>query len=237
MDYFVTGHYARVEYNNETGRYLLKKSIDETKDQSYVLYVLTQEQLAHTMFPLGTFHKSEVREIAQQQGFINANKHDSQDICFVRNGSYAQFIEQYTGKTNESGNFVDMQGNVLGRHKGITRYTIGQRRGLALSLNKPMYVRSKNIKDNTVTLCEDDGLFGKSLEATNFNWIAFEKINVPIRVKAKIRYNQTEEWATATQISHETIHVEFDEPQRAIARGQAVVLYDGDIVVGGGTIV
>ena len=240
MDYIVTGHYARIEKMAETGRFLLKKAMDKTKDQSYVLYAMTQEQLSRTLFPLGMLRKSEVRGIAKTQGFINSDKRDSQDICFVRNtglsGSYAGFIGQYTGVAFEEGNFVDMEGNILGRHRGIIRYTIGQRRGLGLSLNKPMYVHSKNIKDNTVTLCEDNGLFGKSLEAADFNWIACEQINSPVRVKAKIRYNQTEQWATAIQTSDNTVHVEFDEPQRAIAKGQAAVLYDGDIVVGGGTI-
>ena len=237
MDYFVTGHYARIEYNSETGRYLLKKAIDETKDQSYFLYAMTQQQLAHTLFPLGTLHKSEVRSIAKKLGFTNANKQDSQDICFVRNGRYAEFIEEYTGTACENGNFVDIHGNILGRHKGIIRYTIGQRRGLEISLNKPMYVHSKNIKDNTVTLCEDEELFGESLETTDFNWIACEQINSPIRVKTKIRYNQTEQWSTATQTSRNTVRIEFDEPQRAITSGQAAVLYDGDLVVGGGTII
>ena len=236
MDYFVTGHYARIECDAKTGRYLLKKALDEMKDQSYVLYAMTQEQLANTLFPLGIHCKSEVRSIAQKQGFTNADKDDSQDICFVRNGDYAEFIEQHSGLSCEGGNFVDIQGNNLGKHKGIIRYTIGQRRGLGLSLNKPMYVHSKNKKDNTVTLCENDGLFGKSLRITNFNWIACEKINNPIRVKTKIRYNQTEQWSTATQTSRNVVYIVFDEPQRAITNGQAAVLYDGDIVIGGGTI-
>ena len=236
MDYFATGHYARIEYNEKTGRYLLKKAIDKIKDQSYVLYAMTQEQLAHTLFPLGTLRKSEVRDIAKKLGFTNADKQDSQDICFVQNGCYAEFIEHYLNHTSESGNFIDMQGNILGRHKGIIRYTTGQRRGLGISLNKPMYVHSKNIENNTVTLCEDKELFASSFEAADFNWIAFDGITSPIHVKAKIRYNQTEQWATATQTPHNTVHIEFDEPQRAITTGQAAVLYDEDMVIGGGTI-
>jgi tRNA-specific 2-thiouridylase len=236
MDYIATGHYARIAYDAGAGRHLLKKAADETKDQSYVLYAMTQEQLARTVFPLGELRKSEVRDIAEKQGFVNAKKHDSQDICFVRDGDYAGFIERYTGKACESGDFVDINGNVLGRHKGLIRYTEGQRKGLGLALQKPMYVRSKNIKDNTVTLCEDGGLFSKSLEAGDFNWIAYDKVGFPVRVKAKTRYKQTEQWATAVQSSPNTVRVEFDEPQRAISRGQAVVLYDGDAVVGGGTI-
>jgi tRNA-specific 2-thiouridylase len=236
MDCIATGHYAQIEYAPETGRYLLKKAVDGTKDQSYVLYAMTQEQLSYALFPLGGLHKSEVRGIAKEQGFLNAGKHDSQDICFVRDGGYAEFIEQYTGKKNEEGDFLDINGNILGRHKGLIRYTIGQRKGLGLSLNKPLYVHSKNTENNTVTLCEDDGLFSKSLDVSDFNWIACEKINSPIRVKTKIRYNQREQWATAAQTSPDTVHIEFDEPQRAIAKGQAAVLYDGDVVVGGGTI-
>ena len=236
MDYLVTGHYARIDYDNETGRYLLKKAVDDSKDQSYFLYAMTQAQLASTLFPLGSLTKPQVREIAQKLGFKNAGKQDSQGICFVPNGDYADFIEQYTGRVCEEGNFIDLHGNVIGRHKGIIRYTIGQRRGLAISLNKPVYVHSKNINDNTVTLCEDDGLFEKSLEAYDFNWISREKTDTPIRVKAKIRYNQKEQWAEASQTSHGTVHIEFDEPQRAVAKGQAAVLYDGDVVVGGGTI-
>jgi len=236
IDYIATGHYAVIEYNAGTGRYLLKKAADKTKDQSYVLYAMTQEQLLHTLFPLGTLNKPEVRGIAREQGFVNADKHDSQDICFVRNGSYTEFIEQYTGKKSESGNFVDVNGAVIGRHNGVIRYTIGQRKGLGLSLKKPLYVHTKNVEDNTVTLCTRDGLFSKSLDASDFNFIACEKIDSPIRVKTKIRYNQTEQWSTVTQTSHDTVHIEFDEPQWAIAKGQAAVLYDGDVVVGGGTI-
>jgi tRNA-specific 2-thiouridylase len=236
MDCIATRHYARIEHDAETGRYLLKKAVDETKDQSYVLYAMTQEQLSRTMFPLGDLRKSEVRGIAREQGFVNADKHDSQDICFVCDGSYAEFIEQYTGKKNEEGDFVDINGAVIGRHKGIVRYTVGQRKGLGLSLKKPLYVLTKNVKDNTVTLCERDGLFSKSLYASDFNWIAREKPTGPIRVKTKIRYNQDEQWSTATQGADDTVQIEFDEPQWAIAQGQAAVLYDGDTVVGGGTI-
>jgi tRNA-specific 2-thiouridylase len=236
MDCIATGHYARIEHDGETGRYLLKKASDETKDQSYVLYAMTQEQLSRTVFPLGVLRKSEVRGIAREQGFVNADKHDSQDICFVRDGSYAEFIEQYTGKKNEEGDFVDINGAVIGRHKGIVRYTVGQRKGLGLSLKRPLYVHTKNVMDNTVTLCERDGLFSKSLNASGFNWITCEKPTGPIRVKTKIRYNQAEQWSTAAQAADGTVHIEFDEPQWAIAQGQAAVLYDGDTVVGGGTI-
>ncbi|MCL2070800.1 MAG: tRNA 2-thiouridine(34) synthase MnmA [Oscillospiraceae bacterium] len=237
MDYIVTGHYARIEYDSEKGRYLLKKAVDDSKDQSYVLYAMTQEQLAHTLLPLGGLRKSEIREIAAKQGFINASKRDSQDICFVRNGDYAKFIEQYTGKSYASGDFIDTDNNVIGRHNGLIRYTVGQRKGLGVSFSKPMYVRSKSVENNTVTLCENRGLFSDSLTAIDFNWIACDKPpKTPIRVKAKIRYNQTEQWATANAVSLNTVFIKFEQPQRAIAKGQAVVLYDDDIVVGGGVI-
>lgn len=237
FDYIVTGHYARIEYDKKNARYLLKKALDDTKDQSYVLYTMTQEQLSHTIFPLGNLKKTDVRTIAEQNNFINAKKHDSQDICFVPGGDYAKFIERYTDKKYESGNFVDTDGNFLGKHKGIIHYTIGQRKGLGLALIKPLYVCSKYIEKNTIVLCEKDDLLCKSLDATDFNWIACECIDKPIRVKAKTRYKQTEQWATVTQTSSDIVHIEFDEPQRAITKGQAVVLYDGDIVVGGGTII
>ena len=236
MNHIVTGHYAKIEYDKYVGRYLLKKATDETKDQSYFLYSMTQDQLAHTLFPLGGFCKAEIRDIAAEQGFSNARKHDSQDICFVRDGDYAKFIEEYSGIIHKHGSFIDLHGNILGVHNGLIRYTVGQRKGLGLSSPMPLYVHSKNIADNSITLCEYGELFGKSLDAVDFNWIAYDKIDSDIRVKAKVRYRQAEQWATATQASCGTVHIEFDEPQRAIAKGQAVVLYDGDTVIGGGTI-
>lgn len=235
-DYIVTGHYARIEQDKDTGRYLLKKAVDDSKDQSYVLFSMTKEQLAHTLFPLGGMHKTKVRELAESHGFVNARKHDSQDICFVQNGSYADFIETYTGKTYPAGDFIDKNGNVLGRHKGIIRYTIGQRKGLGLSLREPMYVMAVNPADNTVVLGSDSDLFTPELTAKDINLISVDSIDTPMRVKAKVRYRHTEQWATVTQTDDDTIKVVFDEPQRAITRGQAVVLYDGDNVVGGGTI-
>lgn len=236
MDYIVTGHYARVEYNEEHNRYVLKKAVDETKDQSYVLYSLTQEQLSHTLFPLGSMTKNEARKIAENNGFINAHKHDSQDICFVPDGKYAEFIESYTGKSYPNGDFVDLEGNVLGEHKGIIRYTIGQRKGLGLALPAPMYVCKKDLKNNKVVLCSNDELFSKELYATDINLITTDKITEPMKVKARVRYNQKEQSATVTQVDDDRLHIIFDQPQRAIAKGQAVVLYDGDTVVGGGTI-
>lgn len=235
-DTIVTGHYARIEYDSGTGRWLLKKARNLAKDQSYVLYFMTQEQLKHTQFPLGEFSdKDEVRDIAAKYRFVNAKKHDSQDICFVQNGKYADFIEHYTGKNYPSGSFVDLQGHPLGRHKGIIRYTIGQRKGLGLSLPAPMYVCRKCPEDNTVVLSSEQELYTAELIADDFNWIIAAP-EQPLRVTAKTRYGAKEADALATVLPNRTVRVVFDEPQRAVTKGQAVVLYDGDIVVGGGTI-
>ena len=236
MNVLVTGHYARIVYDDKTKRFLLKKAIDKTKDQSYFLYNLTQKQLAHTMFPLGELQKTEIREIALKQNFKNAKKNDSQDICFVRDGDYVKFIEQYTNKSFESGYFTDKSGKILGKNKGIIRYTVGQRKGLGLSFPHPMYVYSINSEDNSVVLCEEDGLFAESLIASDFNFLAIESIEKPMKLKAKIRYKQEEQWAVVKQISKDSVQVDFEQPQRAIAKGQAVVLYDDDVVIGGGTI-
>jgi tRNA-specific 2-thiouridylase len=235
-DFIVTGHYARVEYDSTRNRYLLKKALDDSKDQSYVLYMLTQEQLSHTDFPLGRLHKTQVREIAEEHGFINARKHDSQDICFVPDGDYASFIEKYTGKLPAPGDFTDREGNVLGQHKGIIHYTVGQRRGLGISSANRLYVCSISPEENRVILGDNQDLFQKDLVAGNVNLISCERILKPMQVKAKIRYNHKEQPALAWQSEDGKLHVSFQEPQRAITRGQAVVLYDNDIVVGGGVI-
>lgn len=237
FDYVVTGHYAQIERDEATGRYLLKKAVDPSKDQSYVLYSLTQSQLKKTLFPLGSLTKDKTRETAERLGLINAHKRDSQDICFVPDGDYAAFIEKYTGKAYPNGDFVDESGRVLGEHKGIIRYTIGQRKGLGLALPCPMYVKEKNLAENKVVLCENDALFSRELYADDINLISVERLEKPIRVKARVRYNQKEQLTTAEQLDDNTLHVVFDEPQRAICKGQAVVLYDGDYVVGGGTII
>ncbi len=234
-DYIVTGHYARIEFDG--ARYILKKAKDATKDQSYVLYSLTQEQLAHVLFPLGELTKETAREIAEQNGFINAHKRDSQDICFVPDGDYAAFIRKTTGKEYPDGDFVDKNGNILGTHKGIIKYTIGQRKGLGLALPAPMYVCKKDIENNRVVLCSNDELFSSSLTAKNFNWVSVPEPTESIKCKARVRYNQAEQPATATVNSDGTVSVVFQSPQRAISAGQAVVLYDGDIVLGGGTII
>ena len=236
-DYIVTGHYVRVEYNESTGRYVLKKALDSTKDQSYVLYMLTQEQLAHTQFPLGEFTKTHIRELAEADGFVNAKKHDSQDICFVPDGDYVGFMERFTGKSYEEGNFIDRDGNVLGKHKGYVHYTIGQRHGLGISAAYPLYVLDILPETNEVVVGRNEDLFRRELIATNVNLISGDKIEGEMRVKARIRYSQKEQPATVTALDDNTIKVVFDEPQRAITKGQAVVMYDGDNVVGGGMII
>ena len=235
-DAVVTGHYARIEQDASTGRYLLKKAADPGKDQSYVLYSMTQEQLAHTVFPLGDYEKSQVREIAARQGFVNAKKLDSQDICFVPDGDYAAFLRRYTGHDYPPGDFIDRSGKVLGKHGGIVRYTVGQRRGLGIAAAAPLYVLEVDTAHNTVTLGDNADLFTRKLTASDINLISVPNIDRPTRLKAKIRYRQAEQWATVTQTDADSLEVVFDEPQRAITKGQAVVLYDGDTVVGGGTI-
>ena len=236
LNYVVTGHYARIEYDGPSGRYLLKKAADPDKDQSYVLYMLTQAQLARLQFPLGNMKKTETRAIADALGLCNAQKHDSQDICFVPGGDYVKFMEQYTGKSYSEGAFLDESGNIIGKHRGAVRYTIGQRRGIGIALGSPTYVVDKNMEENTVTLGPDSSLYANALLAEEMNWISIPELKEPLRLKAKIRYRQDEQWATARPAENGRVIVEFDSPQRAIAPGQAVVLYDGDVVVGGGTI-
>ncbi len=236
FDFIATGHYARIEFDKETGRYLLKKGLDEKKDQSYFLYTLTQNQLSHTIFPLGGMTKDEVRAIAESLNLINAKKRDSQDICFVPDGDYAGYIQRKVNKTYPKGSFIDTSGKVLGEHQGIINYTIGQRKGLGIALGKPAFVKNIDPDSNTVTLCDNEELFSKELTAENINLISVERITEPMRVKAKIRYRHEAQWATVTQEDENTLRVLFDEPQRAVTKGQAVVLYDGDTVVGGGEI-
>ncbi|NLT09005.1 MAG: tRNA 2-thiouridine(34) synthase MnmA [Ruminococcus sp.] len=236
-DHIATGHYAVNEYDEKTGRYLLKRPADRSKDQTYVLYSLTQEQLSHTLFPLGGLEKSQVRELAEKAGLVNSDKPDSQDICFVPDGDYAGFICRFTGADVPEGDFVDMDGKVLGRHKGIINYTVGQRKHLGISLGKPAYVVKKDIVTNTVTLGDETDLYTKTLIADDVNLISVPEIKEPMRVTAKTRYSQKDQPAVAVQLDDGRIMLEFDQPQRAVTSGQAAVLYDGDIVVGGGTIV
>ncbi|MBQ7383418.1 MAG: tRNA 2-thiouridine(34) synthase MnmA [Clostridia bacterium] len=230
-----TGHYARIE-RMPSGRFVIKKALDESKDQSYVLWSLSQQTLARTLLPLGDYTKAEIRELAAANGFINAHKSDSQDICFIPDGDYAAFICRSTSETFPDGNFVDTDGNILGRHSGIIKYTVGQRKGLGIALGKPMFVKEKDTEKNTVTLCENDELFSRRLTASRINFVACEDMRTPTRVEAKIRYKHGAATAVVTQTDDDTFTLEFDTPQRAIARGQSVVLYDGDTLVGGGII-
>lgn len=234
-NFVVTGHYVRSEFDEKTGRYILKKAVDETKDQSYVLYSLTQEELKHTIFPLGHMTKAQIREKAKENGFINADKSDSQDICFVPDGKYADFIEKRLQKPIEKGNFVDKQGNVLGEHQGIIRYTIGQRKGLGIALGKPAFVTDIRPESNEVVLGESEDLLKSHLVAENINLISVDNLFEKRELKAKIRYSKQEQPAIVYQ-KDDKLYVDFLEPQRAITKGQAVVIYDGDVVVGGGTI-
>ncbi len=232
----VTGHYAQIERDKESGRFLLKKAADSAKDQTYFLCSLTQEQLSRTLFPLGGLTKETVREIAAQKGFINAKKQDSQDICFVPDGDYLQFMQQYTGRHYPTGDYLDLAGNVVGQHKGAVAYTLGQRKGLGLALGAPVYVCGKDMQANTVTVGPNAALFHKALRANDWNWISLPELTAPLRVKAKVRSRMAEQHATVYPEQQGFARVEFDEPQRAITPGQAVVLYNGDTVVGGGTI-
>ncbi len=236
FDYLATGHYARVEYDEKSGRYLLKKGKDGHKDQSYVLYSLTQDQLAHTLFPLGEYDKPEIREIADRLEFVNSKKPDSQDICFVPDGNYRHFLEE-EGVIVAEGDFIDKNGNVLGRHKGIEAYTIGQRRGLGISSDQPLFVISKSVENNTVTLGYEEDLYAKGLIAHDINWISIEKLEEEIKVSVKIRYSHREVEAKVRPLDNGFAEVIFDEPQKAVTPGQAAVFYDGDVVVGGGTII
>ena len=235
-DCVVTGHYARIRYDEASGRYLLYRAVDLSKDQSYVLYSLSQYQLAHTQFPLGEMTKTQARAIAEEQGFVNAKKHDSQDICFVPDGDYVAFMERYTGKSYPQGDFLDLEGNVVGKHRGAVAYTLGQRKGLGLAMGAPVYVCDKDMDKNTVTVGPNEALFSSALIAEDWNWFPFETLTQPIRVDAKARYNQPPQPATVYPGENGTAKVVFDQPQRALTPGQAVVLYDGDLVVGGGTI-
>jgi len=236
FDLLVTGHYARIDRDSVSGRYILKKGIDPDKDQSYVLYKLTQRQLGFIKFPLGGMHKTAVRELAARHGFPNAKRRDSQDVCFIGGGSYADFIEKRVGKPLEDGPIVDDTGNNIGTHKNAVRYTIGQRKGLGLAWSEPLYVYAKSIAENKIFVGPESMLYKKSLIARDINFIPFHSIAGSLAVTAKTRYRQPEQEAVVRQTSDDEVHVEFLAPQRAIAAGQSVVFYDGEIVIGGGII-
>ncbi len=234
-DYIATGHYVQREVDS-SGRALLKKAVDNTKDQTYVLYVLTQDMLKHTIFPLGGMTKEQSRILAEQHNLVNARKPDSQDICFIKDGDYAGFLENTMGIKTPPGDFIYKDGTVLGKHKGIIHYTVGQRKGLGISYKHPVFVLDKNPENNIVTLGENTDLFTNTLIADDLNWISIDKPTTSIRVTAKARYSQREASAFVHPLDENRVLVEFDEKQRAITKGQAVVFYDGEYVVGGGTI-
>ena len=230
----VSGHYAQVRKSGD--RYLLYKAADKAKDQTYFLACLNQEQLARIQFPLGGLTKQEVRAIAEENGFINARKHDSQDICFVPDGDYPAFLERYTGKHYPAGDFLDESGRVVGKHRGAVCYTLGQRKGLGLAMGAPVYVCGKDMEKNTVTVGPNEALFFSALRGNNWVWYPFPELTEPVKVTVKTRHSQTEQPGTIYPEADGFARVEFDVPQRAVTPGQAVVVYQGDLVVGGGTI-
>ncbi len=231
-----TGHYAQIK-KAQNGRYLLLKAKDKSKDQTYVLYCLNQQQLQGVEFPLGSLSKMEVREIANQNQLVNANKKDSQDICFVPDRDYAAFIERTAGYISQKGDYLDINGQKIGEHKGVIHYTVGQRKGLSIALGKPAFVISKNAQNNTVVLGDSDYLFYKKVLVKDTNFIPFDNLESEMKVTAKLRYSQQEQDAVIKPYENGQVLVEFSQPQRAPSAGQAAVFYDGDIVVGGGTIV
>ena len=235
--YVATGHYAKID-KLENGRFAICNSVTARKDQTYALYNLTQEQLSRTLMPVGAYEKDEIRRIAFELGLDVASKADSQDICFIPDGDYASFIRNNCDINIEEGNFVDKTGKILGNHKGITNYTIGQRKGLNLSMGHPVFVTKIDAENNQVVIGESEDLFSKKVFARDFNYMAAGKMEIGQRFIGKIRYAHKGEWCTVTDVSEEngTIEVEFDEPVRAITRGQALVLYDGKYVAGGGTV-
>lgn len=236
FDCVATGHYAIIEYSEKYKRLVLKKAKNLSKDQSYVLYRISKDNLCKILFPLGNMEsKEQVREIATDIGLDISQKKDSQDICFVPDGDYAKFIKSYTKKSYPVGDFIRFDGKYLGKHKGIIHYTIGQRKGLGLALDRSMYVVEKRLDTNEVIIGDTEHLMKKELYADNVNLLAVDNIDTPMRVKAKIRYKQEEKDAYAT-LENGILHVVFDEAQRAICKGQSVVLYDGDTVIGGGII-
>ena len=234
-DYIATGHYARID-QLENGRYAIRRSATLAKDQTYALYNLTQEQLKRTLMPVGQYSKDEIRKIAEKIGLLVANKPDSQDICFVPDGDYAAYIEENAGVKIPEGNFVTLDGKVLGKHKGIIHYTVGQRKGLGLSLGYPAFVLEIRPETNEVVIGTNEDSMTTTLKANRVNFMSVEDLPEPKRVFAKIRYNHKGAWCTVEKTGEDEITCTFEEPQRAVTPGQAVVLYDGEYVLGGGTI-
>ena len=237
FDFVATGHYARRVQNQETGRYELLRGRDAAKDQSYVLFHLDQDTLAHMLFPLGDLDKAQVRELAASHGFANAEKAESQDICFVPDGDYASFIEARTGCAFEPGDIVNREGKVLGQHEGLVHYTIGQRKGIGVAVGEPLYVFAKDVEKNQLVVGTDAETLCCAIEVDDVNFIARPSLLEPAHLSVKAHYRQRARTAQVQQTDDRRIHIAFDEPQRACAPGQAAVVYDGDRVVCGGTIV
>ena len=235
-DYIATGHYARIEYNKETQKYKLKKAADKSKDQSYFLYTLTQDRLRHILFPLGEYTKPQVRDAAEKRGLRNARKRDSQDICFIQNEKYSDFIRRYIENKITAGSFTDISGKILGQHTGITDYTIGQRKGLGISFESPMYVLSKNAEKNTIVLGNDKDLYTTCINAFSINFISGDYPLTPLEASAKIRYSQDEVKCLIHPVGKDEIKIEFEQPVRAAAAGQSVVFYSGEELLGGAII-
>ena len=232
-----TGHYARTGYDAGSGRWLLRKAAHRAKDQSYVLAMLTQEQLSRALFPLGELSKEEVRAIAARAGLASARKGDSQDICFIPDGDYGAFLRRYTGRDYPPGPYLDEGGTALGRHTGIVDYTVGQRRGLGVSSNAGrLYVKELRPGDNAVVLSDNASLFARTLTATGLNLIPCARLDGPVRLWARIRYRMEEQPCTVEQTGEDAVRLTFDSPQRAITPGQTAVFYDGETVVGGAVI-
>ncbi|NLI90001.1 MAG: tRNA 2-thiouridine(34) synthase MnmA [Epulopiscium sp.] len=235
-EYIATGHYARIRKDEKTGRYTLAQSATQAKDQTYALYNLTQHQLAHTLMPLGDYTKEEIRQIAKEIDLLVADKPDSQEICFVPDDDYGKFITENTDTQSKEGNFIDQKGNILGKHKGIIHYTIGQRKGLGIQAAKPLYVTKINPETNEVTVGDNKDVFQSKVYANKLNFMPFDRLEGEMTLTGKIRYSQKAAPCTVEMIDEDTMLCTFHEPQRAVTPGQALVLYDGDAVVGGGTI-
>ncbi|MTI80085.1 MAG: tRNA 2-thiouridine(34) synthase MnmA [Firmicutes bacterium] len=235
-DYVATGHYARLGYSEEHGRWVIRKAVDEKKDQTYVLYNMTQDQIAHTLMPLSKYTKDEVRQMARELGLATASKPESQEICFVPDNNYRNFLEEHTGGGFRKGPFLDLEGNVLGEHQGIPHYTIGQRRGLGIATGSRLYVVDIDPERNAVVLGPEEAIFTKELVSHDNNFVLFSQLTEPVQIEAQIRYNSKPYPATISPITDEKVRVSFEHPQRAITPGQSVVFYQGDYLVGGGII-
>jgi len=235
-EYIATGHYAGIEFDHQHKRYLLKKGLDTRKDQSYFLYIMTQEQLQCTLMPLGELTKDQVRQLAEEKTLPVAHKPESQEICFIPNNNYREFLKQYIPEAIKPGPIVDTKGNVIGQHQGIPFYTIGQRRGMRIAAEEPLYVIALDLEKNTIVAGKKEEVYGDELIASDLNWIAIKQLQQPLEVKAKIRYLHQEAEIVITPLDEDKVHIHFKKPQMAITPGQAVVFYDDDIVIGGGTI-